>query len=410
MHIRGSLLAALVAALAIPAAASADTTLGITTQPSGSTPQTCPAGSPGPPANELLIAFSSGGGGPTGPLSVPSSPAPLAVSHWAVNAHGVTAPEQVTLTVVRINFSGPPAITIVGTDTETVTAPASPAADVENFTVAHPIQVQAGDFIGQYAVGASTGLTCYWSSIPSNSDAVEGLVLASPPTAGQTVTPSGPGVTSSASDLNLSATLSPLTYDAGVALSAAPSNAVAGQPAVLTATVTNHGPLGGPVTLTDPVPAGLKVDYAAASDGSCSTSPVNIVTCDLPNLASGQTAKVAVVVTPTAAHSYADSAAVSLTGGGNDPNAANNSATTTLKVAAPGAPTACVVPKLHGVSLGLAKKLLSLLGCKVGKVKRAQSKSVPKGAVISTNPRAGKYAVGRKIAITVSSGKPRKKH
>jgi uncharacterized repeat protein (TIGR01451 family) len=404
MEIRGWVVAlAAVLALAAPAAAAADTTIGITSPPAGATANGCPA-SP----QQILFAFA--GSPVSGPLTVPSSPGPLAVTHWAVNAAGVTANEQLTLVVMRIQFSATPTITIVGIDTETLTPPASPAGNVENFTLSQPIAVQAGDIIAQYAPGATPGLTCYWSGGAGQTNEVEGLPQAAPPTVGEQFGPGAVGVSSDHSDLNLSATLSPVTYDAGLSLTAAPSNAVVGQPAVLTATVTNGGPLPGPVTFTDPVPSGLTVDYAAASSGSCTTSTVNIVTCSLPNVAPGQSEKIAIVVTPTAAQSYSDSGAVSLTGGGNDPNAANNSATTTLAVSKAGAPTKCSVPKLAGASLALAKRVLPMLGCKVGKVKKATSKSVPKGEVISTNPRAGSYPAGQKVAITVSSGKPKKHH
>jgi hypothetical protein len=137
---------------------------------------------------------------------------------------------------------------------------------------------------------------------------------------------------------------------------------------------------------------------------------VNIVTCSLPNVAIGKSEKIAIVVTPTSAQSYSDSGAVSLTGGGNDPNAANNSATTALTVSKAGAPTKCSVPKLRGAALALAKRVLPMLGCDVGKVKKATSKSVPKGDVIATSPHAGSYPAGQKVAITVSSGKPKKHH
>jgi uncharacterized repeat protein (TIGR01451 family) len=405
MRIRGFLLAALALALAAPAAASADTTLGITTQPAGSTANLCPAG-PSPAANELLFEFSTAGP-TTGPLNVPASSTPVALTHWSVNAAGVTASQQLTVVVMQLQETGTPSLTVVGTDTETVTPPASPAADVETFTLADPIPVQAGEFIGQYAPGTTPGLTCYWSGGTGETGEVEGLLTSGPPTAGQQIIPAGAGVSSSMSDLNLSATLSPLSYDAALSLSAAPSNAMAGQPAVLTATVTNKGPQGGPITFTDPVPSGLTVDYAAASDGSCTTSSLNIVTCTL-TVASGQSAKVAMVVTPKSAQSYGDSAAVSLPDGGIDPNLGNNTATTTLNVSVPG-PTKCVVPKLGGVPLAVTKKLLPLLGCKLGTVKKAASKSVPKGDVISTSPGAGSYAVGKKIALKESSGKPKPK-
>jgi beta-lactam-binding protein with PASTA domain len=63
-----------------------------------------------------------------------------------------------------------------------------------------------------------------------------------------------------------------------------------------------------------------------------------------------------------------------------------------------------VVPKLGGASLAVAKFVLPLVGCKVGKVKHAKSKRVAKGDVISTSPGAGSYPVGKRITLTVSSG------
>jgi uncharacterized repeat protein (TIGR01451 family) len=407
MRIRGIAVAVLVGAFALPAAASADTTLGITTKPAGSTAKPCPSG-----PNQLLIDVTSGG--PTlvaGPLTVPSSPGPLAVTHWAVNASGVTANEQVTLVVIRVSLAGPtPTILVVGTDTETVTAPASPATELENFTLSHPIPVQANDIIGQYASGASTGLTCYWSGIPSSMDQVEGLSLPSVPTPGEQLGTGGGGLNSAASDLNLAATLSPVSYDAALSLTASTSNAVVGQPALLTATVGNNGPQDGPVTFTDPIPAGLTVDYAAASSGSCSANAVNIVTCSLPDVAAGQSAKVAIVVTPTSARTYSDSATVSLTGGGSDPNPANNNATVRLSVSKPGAPTVCTVPKLGGAPLTIVKRVLPLLGCKVGKTHKVHSKRVAKGLLIGTSPGAGTYPLDKVIALKVSSGPPPKRH
>jgi hypothetical protein len=407
MRIRGFLLAALAAVLAAPVAASADTTLGITAQPAGSTANSCPAG-PSPPANELLFEF--GSGGPfSGPLTVSSSPTPLALTQWAVNAAGVTGNEQLTLVVMQLQLTGTPSLTIVGTDTETLTTPASPADDVEQFTLSQPIPVESGDFISQYAPGTTPGLTCYWSGGPSESSEVEGVPQSSAPTAGETITPTGSGVTSSSSDLNLAATLAPVSYDAGVSLSAGPVNAVVGQPAVLTATVTNNGPQPGPITFTDPVPSDLKVQVAGASSGTCSTSSVNIVTCTTGVLDVHASAKVLIAVTPTIAGTYTVSGAVSLPGGGIDPNGANNSATTKLTVSKVGTPTTCALPKLGGVPLTVTKKLLPLLGCKVGKVKKTTSKKVPKGDVISTRPGAGSYAVGKSIGLTESSGKPKPK-
>ncbi len=211
-----------------------------------------------------------------------------------------------------------------------------------------------------------------------------------------------------AGEINLAATLGPVTEDAALSLSA--SSATAGLPAVLTATVRNNGPLNSPITFTDPVPSGLTVDFAGTSSGSCGTNTaVNLVTCTLAGLSAGHSATVGIVVTPKAAGSYPDAGTVADVSPVTDPNPANNNASTTLKAAAAGAPAKCVVPKLGGTPESVAKKVLPLLGCKVGKVKKATSRSVAKGDVISTNPKAGTYAVGKSVGITVSSGKPKPK-
>jgi serine/threonine-protein kinase len=201
-----------------------------------------------------------------------------------------------------------------------------------------------------------------------------------------------------------------VNYDAALTLTAGPASATTGQPAVITGTVTNDGPLSGPITFTDPVPSGLTVNAVGIGSGTCSTNTaVDIVTCTTDGLAAHQSTPVVIAVTPTAAGTYKDSATVSLSGAGADPNLANNSASATLTVTKAGTPTQCVVPKLKGAPLALGKKVLPLLGCKVGKVKKSTSKSVAKGDVISTSPGAGSYAASKSIGITVSSGKPKPK-
>jgi serine/threonine-protein kinase len=121
---------------------------------------------------------------------------------------------------------------------------------------------------------------------------------------------------------------------------------------------------------------------------------------------------VEIVVTPSAAQTYTDSASVKVADGVTDPNAANDNATLTLDVAAAAGagPTKCVVPKLGGASAALARKVLPLLGCKAGKTKKTHSKSVAKGLLVGTSPGAGSYTVNKVIALKVSSGPKPKKH
>ncbi|WP_404827841.1 PASTA domain-containing protein [Conexibacter stalactiti] len=53
--------------------------------------------------------------------------------------------------------------------------------------------------------------------------------------------------------------------------------------------------------------------------------------------------------------------------------------------------------------------MLRQLDCKIGKVTQRRSASVPKGAVISTQPGRGLYRAGSSVRIVVSSGKPPRK-
>jgi hypothetical protein len=402
MRFRGCFLAAIVAALVIPAAASAASTvtIGNATPPSGATATPCPA----TPTQILISDSTSTGQNPA--YAVPSSGTGLVLTQWQLSVSGATAGAQATLVVLNITF--PVSVSVVGTDTETLNPSAAAADGVETFTLATPIAVQPGDVIGLYLPGA-TGMPCYWTggSTPMGFG-VAGTVVTTAPAAGQSISPSGgSGIEQPNAVLNLAATLAPATYDAALSMSAGPSNAVVGQPAVLTANIANKGPEAGPIPLPDTVPAGLTVDYAAAASGTCTVAG-STVTCLFPSVAVGQSENAAIVVTPTAAKTFTDAGSVADDEGATDPNSANNNATTTLKASAVAVPK-CVVPKLGGAAEAFAKKLLPLLDCKVGKVKTARSKSVAKGDVISTSPGAGSYAAGKSIGITVSSGKPKTK-
>ena len=70
----------------------------------------------------------------------------------------------------------------------------------------------------------------------------------------------------------------------------------------------------------------------------------------------------------------------------------------------------CVATNVKGLSEKVVKRLLPSFGCKLGKIKKASSKSVAKGDVISLNPGSGAHAPGTKVTLTVSTGKPKSKH
>jgi hypothetical protein len=73
----------------------------------------------------------------------------------------------------------------------------------------------------------------------------------------------------------------------------------------------------------------------------------------------------------------------------------------------PPPPVKCKVPKLKKKTLSAAKKALKKAHCGVAKkVKKKKSKSVKKGRVISSSPKAGKtVAKDTKVKLTVSKGR-----
>jgi uncharacterized repeat protein (TIGR01451 family) len=392
----------LLAALAFPAVASADIQLGTTTPVSGSAENSCPES----PSQIILNSV----GADTDPAYTVPSGGPYELTQWQINVGAVPrSGAQVTLVVLNVDFLTD-TVTVVGTDTETLPGNATQPNDIATYTPSTPIQVQPGDAIGLY-IGGATGIPCYWAGGSVSSDeTTSGLVVSSAPVAGEQLTPSGSGgIDQPGAVLNLGATIVPTPYDAGVSLTSGPSDALVGQPAVLTGTVTNSGPVAGPVTFTDSVPAGLTVDAANTSSGTCATSTTNVVTCTFADLPVGQSETVEIVVTPAAAQTYDDTADVAITNGATDPNAANNSAATALDVTAPAPAGQCVVPALGGAPEATAEEVLVLLDCKVGAIRTATSKTVAKGDVISISPGAGSYATGTSIGLVVSSGAPKAK-
>jgi beta-lactam-binding protein with PASTA domain len=66
----------------------------------------------------------------------------------------------------------------------------------------------------------------------------------------------------------------------------------------------------------------------------------------------------------------------------------------------------CVVPKLAGETLALARTAISHAHCSVGHITRSPSARVAKGRVSAESPRPGsKLRKGSKIDFTLSTGK-----
>ncbi len=66
---------------------------------------------------------------------------------------------------------------------------------------------------------------------------------------------------------------------------------------------------------------------------------------------------------------------------------------------------ACKVPNIKGKALPAAKRAIARSRCRVGKIRRAYSKTVKRGRVISEKPKAGTVLYRGKVDLVVSRGK-----
>lgn len=368
-------------AVALPATAAADVTLGTTAQPAGSSAGNCAAG--------YMIGQETSD--PSTPDTVPAPGGQI--TEWQTNTTGDTAGSGLTLVVLRPSQG---AYTAVGIDPEILPTPL-PTDGIATFTPPTPLPVQGGDVLALYSFNGVGN--CAWGGVSDAADRIGLFMPTAAPGPGDSETPLA---STSGYFLDLAATLAPNDVDAGVTTSAGPSGATTGHPALLSSTVVDNGPASAPITFTDQVPAGLMINSAAAGDGTCSTTG-QTVTCAITGLSSGQSVPVEVIATPTTAGSYTNSVSIALNAGGLDPNPANNTGAATLSVE-PGAPSAtCVVPTLRGVPSGLARVVLDDLGCDT-RTAKAHSKSIRKGTVIRTNPGQGAYGSRATITLIISSG------
>lgn len=120
------------------------------------------------------------------------------------------------------------------------------------------------------------------------------------------------------------------TADLSLTLSDSPDPVSIGTNLTFALGVTNSGPdEATAVTLSDPLPAGTTFVSATASQGSC-TQSAGMVVCNLGALASGASASVSVVVSPTVANSLTNTAV--LAAHETDPNPTNNTASAATTV------------------------------------------------------------------------------
>jgi hypothetical protein len=71
-----------------------------------------------------------------------------------------------------------------------------------------------------------------------------------------------------------------------------------------------------------------------------------------------------------------------------------------------GGPTACSVPRLRGLTLAGAKRVLVKRGCSLGRVSRVRSRRVARGRVVAQRPAPGLRRVrGARVAVVLSRGR-----
>jgi hypothetical protein len=307
------------------------------------------------------------------------------ITSWSTSFGPAAAPVEL---VVSSPFpsSAPFTAVVRGVDYETLTNPL-PTSSVSTFSLARPITVQAGDLIG-LNVFEGSNTRCAFMGTGSDSIFAGGD---EPVTPGGTITAAAAAANAL---VNVSANLVQST-DLSIAASVTPTAITSRGLADMTFPVG-----GGPIataTFTDTLPAGLVPVSALTDSGSCAISG-QAVTCTLTSTPS----TVTIAVRGTTIGMYSNTGQI--TSPLADPNPANNSASATLAVVRPTSGV-CQVPTLRGAPLPVAKAVLRLLNCKVGKIRRAHSGRIPRGDVISTKPGPGRTApVGTKVAIKVSAG------
>jgi len=304
---------------------------------------------------------------------------------------------QIALVVLRPG-ANPNVFTLVGADAEALPSPI-PATHVSTFPLATPIVVQAGDLLGVQVPGSSPS-ACFYET-GSAGDVVRAGLAGNlvPGSAYSTVEP----VTKDRANVSAEVAQS---VDLGLTQTITPSPAASGGVALI-ALGTTSGVPGVPATVSDVVPGALPVLAAGTAGGKCAVAG-QAVTCTV-----GAGTSVDIVVGTPTPGSYTNQAL--LESELADANPANNVAGSTITVSAPlsapaPVPPTCTVIALAKAPLNVAQTALRALHCGIGKVRKASSKTIAKGLVISTTPKAGTVAAaGTLVGITVSSGKPKKK-
>jgi uncharacterized repeat protein (TIGR01451 family) len=174
--------------------------------------------------------------------------------------------------------------------------------------------------------------------------------------------------------------------DVSVSMTAAPSPVTQGANLTYTITVTNNGPLAASgVTMTDALPSGAPFVSASSTLGACSGTTT--VTCNLGTMNSAATATITLVVTATASGTLTNTANATSTTA--DPNALNNSVTTSTAVGS-GAPVTLTITTA-GTALGTVTDNSGHINC------------TQEGAANPTGTCSFQYPSGTQVILTEST-------
>lgn len=377
---------ALVAALALgalsAAPAGADVTLGQVAQ-GVSSPGACPITGDG---------FVLDSGDNLNPYVVPSGGGEI--TQWSTS--WASSGSQLTLVVMRPSGL---ALDLVTWDSETF--PSGLSGHVATFTLGHPIAVAAGDVIGLYGEQIMN-VPCEFTQPSGNS--VEFVQAA----LGQSVILTDGSTIATQNDAlpNVSATLVQ-SADLSVSAPATVAASTIGGLVQFSVAASSGGASEG-ATVTDTLSGGLTPLSAAVGAVACSVSGQSF-SCPV----AGEPATISVLAQASAAGSATNTATIA--GTLTDPVGANNSVSTSVSITAAATQSAattassCKLAPLQGLRLAAAQTIVTDLGCKDGAVKKASSKTVPKGEVISSTPTGPvTLSAGTVVGLTVSSGKPPK--
>jgi hypothetical protein len=315
----------------------------------------------------------------------------------SLSTNAPSAGGHVTLKVLRPAGGGN--VTVLAS-----TPPITETAGVN--TVAMNLAVQAGDLLGIYTPDGSNCAVATPGSVfykePAGGDPAVGATIAPTSPAAATIAVSATfeadadhdgfgDETQDSCPTDPSIHTGPCMTDLRAGQTVTPTTIGVGDVAVATVTLANGSTgLAQGVTATAKVTPGLQVVSMIPGSG-CSFSPD--LSCSFGSLAGGASTVAAIVVrgVSTGAQSVTTTVGTS----GSDPNAANNATSTAITVEKRVA-VKCNVPSLKGLTKSVAKRLLKVANCKLGKVKRKS------GPVTKQSPRAGKVLpAGSKVSVTL---------